>query len=551
MKTHQNSFRRNTVAVSERGQSIVEYGLILVMIALSAIIILTLFGTEIGNVFSKIVGNNGEEPNPGYVVVDVVNEQEMGIPNVRIYAFYASGRYTGKTGRTDQNGRLVFEELPDEVYKFRANYRRSQYWSNEISWSDEWHAIVQTEEQPFTVTVVDQAGTGIDNVRVYAFNSDNRYISLYGNTNEEGQLIFNLPAGSYRFRADYRRHQYWSPVAAAPESNSVMLNTGQRPFIVNVLDQAGTGIENVRVYTFNASDQYVGLYANTDSNGAITFDLPDGSYKFRADYRTHRYWSDTRTTPDSSSAAVHTGQQPFTVNVVNFDGQGISGVRVYAFSESERYTGVYTNSDDNGAATFDLPEGNYKFRADYRSNRYWSEVANIPTTNSTTLQTGQRPFTINVLDANGQGISGVRVYAFNENDRYSGLYVNTDANGQGVFELPDGRFKFRADYRSNRYWSAAISSPDTASTTIQTGQKSILVRTVNGQGAAMTNIRVYVFTDSNRYIGVYARTDASGIATLSIPDGTFKIRADYQRTRYWSSTFVTGNTSEVTVTIQP
>jgi len=551
MKTHPHSFHKNTIAVSERGQSLVEYGLILVMIALSAVIILTLFGAEIGNAFSQIVGNFEEEPNPGYVVVEVVNEQGKGIPNVRIYAFHSSGRYTGKAGFTDQNGQLIFEELPEAVYKFRANYRRSQYWSNEISWSDEWHAIVQTEERPFTVTVVDQTGTGINNVRVYAFNSDNQYISLYGNTNEEGQLIFNLPAGSYHFRADYRRHQYWSPVAAAPDTNSVMLNTGERPFTVNVVDQVGTGIENVRIYTFNASDQYVGLYANTDSSGAVSFNLPDGTYKFRADYRTNQYWSDTQTTPASNHATVQTGQQSFTVNVIDFSGQGISGVRVYAFSESDRYTGVYTNSDDNGAAVFDLPAGNYKFRADYRSNRFWSEVVNTPDTSSTTVQTGQRPFTLSVIDANSQGIAGVRVYAFTENDRYTGLQVDTDANGQGIFDLPNGSFKFRADYRSNHYWSGVISSPDTASTTIQTGQKSITVRTVNDVGSAMTNIHVYAFTDTDRYIGVHARTDASGLATLSIPSGTFKIRADYQGTRYWSATFVTESTSDVTVTIQP
>ena len=421
----------------------------------------------------------------------------------------------------------------------------------EISWPTEWHAIVQTAERPFTVTVVDQAGQGISNVRVYAFNNNNNYISLYGNTNEAGQLIFNLPAGAYRFRADYRNSQYWSATATTPDVNSVVLNTGQRPFSVTVVDQAGQGLENVRVYAFNASDQYVGLYANSDSSGAISFNLPDGSYKFRADYRTNQYWSDTQTTPASSSATVHTGQQSFTVQVTDYNGQGIAGVRIYAFSESDRYTGVYTNTNDQGAAIFDLPDGNYKFRADYRNNQYWSDVAAIPDTNQTTLKTGQRPFTLTVIDANSQGISGVRVYAFTSDDRYTGVYTNTDGNGQGIFDLPDGSFKFRADFRSNQYWSSVIASPDTASTTIQTGQKSISIRVVDPQGIGMSNIRVYAFTDANQYIGVYAQTDGSGRTALDIPNGTFKIRADYQGSQYWSSTFVTASTSDVIVTIQP
>ena len=551
MKTQPNLSHNKTLPTTEHGQSIVEYGLILALIVLSAFIILTLFGSNLGNVYSQIVSSFAKEDHPGHIVVDVINEQGKGIANVRIYAFSASGKYMGKTGNTDQNGRLIFAELPDAAYKFRADYRNSQYWSNEIAWPNEWHAIVQTKERPFTLTVVDQAGHGLNNVRVYVFNNSSRYIGLYGNTNEAGQVIFNLPAGEYRFRADYRSYQYWSTAAALPETTSMILNTGQRPFTVTVVDQAGQGIENVRVYAFNASDQYVGLYANSDKSGTISFDLPDGSYKFRANYLTNQYWSETAATPAVSSATVLTGQQSFTVYVIDYNGQGIAGVRIYAFSESDRYTGVYTNANDNGLAIFDLSQGNYKFRADYCSNRYWSDVVNIPEINNTMLQTGQRPFTLTVTDAAGQGIAGVRVYAFTSNDQYTGLFVNTDDHGQGVFDLPDGSFKFRADYRSSHYWSEVISSPGTASTTIQTGQRSITVRVIDNQGSSMTNIPVYAFTDTDQYIGVQARTDASGLATLTIPNGSFKIRADYQGSRYWSSTFSTAGTTDVLVTIQP
>ena len=541
---------QTTFTKTENGQSLVEYGLILVMIALSAVIILTLFGSEIGNAYSQIVGNMEEAPNPGYVVVDVVNERGKGIPNVRIYAFYSSGRYAGKTGITNKNGQLIFEDLPEETYKFRAHYRRNIYWSNEISWSNEWHAIVETNERPFTVNVVDNAGTGINNVRVYAFNSDNRYISLYGNTNEAGELVFNLPDGSYKFRADFRRNQYWSPVAISPGSNSAVLNTGQRPFSVNVVDKAGVGIENVRVYAFNGSDQYVGLYANTDSNGAISFNLPDGTFKFRADYRAHRYWSDAATTPATSNAIVQTNQQAFTANVIDYSGQGIAEVRVYAFSDSDRYTGIYANTDSSGTAIMELPGGNFKFRADYRSSRYWSNVVTHPDVTSTSVQTGQRPFTLNVVDANGQGIAGIRVYAFTDTDRYTGVYTNSDSNGQGIFDLPNGSYKFRADYRSHRFWSNVISTPGTSSTSIQTGQKPVSVRVVDNQGSAMVNVPVYVFTEVDRYIGIQARTDGAGNASLDIPNGTFKIRADYRGTRYWSTPFTTTSTTNVTVTIQ-
>jgi pilus assembly protein Flp/PilA len=42
---------------SERGQGLVEYALILVLVAMIVIVILALLGPEIGNVFSNIINS--------------------------------------------------------------------------------------------------------------------------------------------------------------------------------------------------------------------------------------------------------------------------------------------------------------------------------------------------------------------------------------------------------------------------------------------------------------------------------------------------------------
>lgn len=41
----------------EEGQGLVEYGLILILVAIVAIIIVTLLGTQVSNTFSRIVAN--------------------------------------------------------------------------------------------------------------------------------------------------------------------------------------------------------------------------------------------------------------------------------------------------------------------------------------------------------------------------------------------------------------------------------------------------------------------------------------------------------------
>ena len=44
-------------ALNERGQGLVEYGLIIVMVAIVVILVLVIMGPAIGNIFSNIVAN--------------------------------------------------------------------------------------------------------------------------------------------------------------------------------------------------------------------------------------------------------------------------------------------------------------------------------------------------------------------------------------------------------------------------------------------------------------------------------------------------------------
>ena len=73
-----------------------------------------------------------------------------------------------------------------------------------------------------------------------------------------------------------------------------------------------------------------------------------------------------------------------------------------------------------------LAEGSFKFRADYQTRQFWSDVVNLPAMYRNNRQNRERPFTINVVDNNGMGMANVRVYAFNEKGGYMGIYGTTD-----------------------------------------------------------------------------------------------------------------------------
>ena len=540
----------NHKSARQFGQGLVEYALILVAVAAAAVLGLAVTGTSVRDVFERVVnGLNGVEENPGYVVVSVVDHKGDGISNVRVYGYTDSDRYTGRYGNTNANGDLDFENMDDGRYKFRTYYQTGYFWSDTIAWPNQWHAIIETGQRPFTVNVVDNAGAGLTNVRVYAFNEKGQYTGIYGNTDANGQLTLNLVNGAFQFRADYQTRQYWSALVDASEKDKATVQTGQRPFTVNVVDNAGAGLNNVRVYAFNEKAGYTGVYGNTDSAGRLTLNLADGDFQFRADYQTHQYWSDIVNTPEKGMATLQTGQRPFTVNVVDSTGAGLNNVRVYAFNEKEGYTGIYGNTDENGRLTLDLSDGSFQFRADYQTYQFWSDIVNTLEKDTATVHTEQRPFTINVVDNAGSGISNVRVYVFNDKESYTGVYGNTDASGQLTLDLAAGDFKFRVDYQANYYWSNVVTTKATDEVTVSTGRRPFTVKIVDNNGQGINNIHVYAFNEKESYLGEHGYTDAAGQVTLNIADGEIKFRVTYNGANYWSNLVISPNVLTATVTV--
>ncbi len=463
---------KQTNPYQQRGQSQVEYALLIALIALVTIITLVLLGPQIGDVFSRVLNwssseESVEEP-PEHIVVRVVAADGTGIEGVRVYAFNAAGRYQGKYGNTNSEGELIFEDMADGGYKFRANYQDKHFWSEVIQWPGSWLAVVETGQRPFTVRVVDAAHNGVEGVRVYAFTDEERYIGVHAQSDANGEVIFDLTNGSYKFRANYRRQEFWSAVTTVPSAGSATIETGERPFTVRVVDAQNNGIENVRVYAFTSDESYTSVYGNTDSSGVVVFDLPNGSYKFRANYRRSEYWSDVVQTPGQDSASIQTQQAGIDVVVTSSQSGGLADVRVFAFNADDRYVGVSGNTDAQGRVTLDLPDGSYKFRANYRSAEYWSAVIDSLNTQTVTIDVAEGALNVYTVDGSGQPRNGVHIYVFTDSGRYTGVRGQTDANGLAIVTVPPGPHTIRANYRGNAYWSAVFDVSTQTAVTITT-----------------------------------------------------------------------------------
>jgi RHS repeat-associated protein len=138
--------------------------------------------------------------------------------------------------------------------------------------------------------------------------------------------------------------------------------------------------------------------------------------------------------------------------VYGIDSDPIAGVKVYLFTASGAYQGINATTDANGQVVFNLPDQEYKVRADYLSGQYWSDVF---IANDIAVDIDHGYADINVTDL-GVAVDGVNVYLFKGTGAYLGRYNVTDGNGQTSFLIPTGAYKFRVDYSGTQYWSDVV-----------------------------------------------------------------------------------------------
>jgi len=200
-----------------------------------------------------------------------------------------------------------------------------------------------------------------------------------------------------------------------------------------------------------------------------------------------------------------------------------------------------TGSD--GQARFNLPEGNYRFRADKNGRQYFSGVANHCAVtgcgSATVIVPVYGDVMVDVVTNSGTPQSAVTVYAFS-GTTYTGFSAVTGADGQAAFTLPEGNYRFRADKNGVQYWSGTsgngdtCSVPDCISETVTIPVFGTVTATVvDTEGMAQPDVPVYVFNGTT-YTGFHATTDAQGRVSLALPEGNYRLRADKNGIQYWS-----------------
>jgi RHS repeat-associated protein len=491
------------------------------------------------------------------VSVSVLDTDGTAKSGIKVYVFNGT-TYTNISGTTNANGQATFT-LPIGNYRFRADLNGTQFWSGAQNHCDilGCNSATVTVTKPLTVTVQDTDGAAKAGVKVYAFNGAT-YTNFSGTTNVNGQTTFTLPIGSYRFRADLNGTQFWSGAqnhcdVLSCESASVTVTNG---VLVSVLDTDGAPKAGIKVYAFNGAT-YTNFSATTDADGQAAFTLPQGDYRFRADLNGTQFWSAAQNNcsiPACGSATV-TVTKPLSVTVQDPNGAAKSGIKVYAF-DGTTYTNFSDTTDANGQVTFTLQQGSYRFRADLNGTQFWSGAQNhcdLPGCESASV-TMTNGTIVNVQDTDGAAKPGIKVYAFN-GATYTNYSSTTNANGQAVFTLPQGNYRFRADLNGTQFWSASQNDctvPSCGSATV-TVTKPLTVTVQDTDGGTKSGIKVYAYNGST-YANFSGTTDANGQVTFTLQQGSYRFRADLNGTQFWSAaqndcTVPSCSSDTVTVTI--
>ncbi|MCG8688323.1 MAG: hypothetical protein MI892_25850, partial [Desulfobacterales bacterium] len=393
----------------------------------------------------------------GGTVTMTATDGQNPLEGLKTYVFNASGTYLGQNSTTDNAGQVSFT-LGQGTYKMRLDYMGSQFWSNEVTIPDDTSInliVPHTQLTAIVKGVNDGQESALSGIKAYLFSESGTYLGINQTTDENGQVVFNLPNLAFKLRADYLGSQYWSESFTG---TNPVIDIGLGTATVKVGSDSSS-LAGVKVYVFDSDGTYMGLSAATSEEGTAVFTLPPGTWKFRADYLGSQYWAEGSVIADQDNAIdVDPGGGSIALTVEKPAGQVLAGVKVYAFSSSESYLGLNQTTTDEGIVSFELPEGEYKFRADYLGYKFWTDVLSVPETVSQSLTIPHEDVVVSVAGQyqSAFAVQGVKTYLFSASGSYMGLNATTDANGQVVYSLPNQAYKVRADYLGNQYWSDQI-----------------------------------------------------------------------------------------------
>lgn len=471
------------------------------------------------------------------------------LEGIRTYLGNMNGQYLGLSGTTDASGRVYFD-VPEGVYQVRADYLGYSFWHEDIAVTADTDTALVISTRPVTVIVsgvLAGTHTPLAAVRTYLFNATGTYQGITAKTDDQGRVTLDLPDLPYQVGVEYMGGQFGSGLFTGTEAvvPIPMANAAVK------VTSAGLPVSGAHVRLYSPAGTYLGKAQVTDETGAATFRVPEGDYRFRADYQAGSGWSgDVSLSPNTDHPVlISMGGGNVALTVEQNDGTPLSGVRTDVLSGTGTQLGLSGSTNENGQVFFDLEDGTFRFRADYLGYPCTTDPVTVPDTLSRTLRISHQDTTVTFVAMDGETpvpLSGRRIHLFTPSGTYMGQYRDTDDHGRAVFRLPDQAYQFRCTELGQHYWSDTVQGAD-ATVRVVRGKVGITVTTA---GDAAKNGRVYLFSENQAYLGQYVNTDQGGHATFALPEGRYRFRADINGRQQWTDVVIVPAGEEVAVDVE-
>ncbi len=373
----------------------------------------------------------------------------------------------------------------------------------------------ELDSNSVTVTVQNADGPVQAGWPVYVYDGETQ-LSDGAYTDENGQVIFTLEEGSYRFVTEIYGHTYASSAengCTVPGCDSAVIDPPRFGTVAVEALEGGGSHHYGEIVAFDEEGNWVASAETGYGSGVAWLTLPEGSYRFGISIAAQWFYSSEGAdcdVPGCESAVIQLPVFNYGEATVR-DSAGVAKEGVYVeLYRGDESTGIGDYTNINGLVYFWLPEGEYRFQAEYEGQSYWNEgTCAVPECETVITLPQFGDVAVTVTDREETPLAGILVSAYQggENTWNS---VETNEAGQAVLHLAEGRYRFQAEYEGQMYWSGVgdhCQVPGCSTVTMQVGPGADNRQTVNYTYDPLNRLTAAEYADGRSFDYSY---DAAG-----------------------------------------
>ncbi|MHA1910429.1 MAG: type IV pilin N-terminal domain-containing protein [Candidatus Kariarchaeaceae archaeon] len=402
------------------------------------------------------------------------------------------------------------------------------------------------------VRVVDGSDQGMEDIYLFAADSNFVDIGASGQTNETGYFEFALGDGYYRFRASYLGDDYWSNEVSVPEESSVTIKiaSGDLEILVTAGGEPVPDRSLIRLYTDD--NVSMGRYDRTNITGYAVFtNVANGLYRIRWDISPDYQWSRIFSTAESPLQINFAGGE-MTI-LVTAGGEPLPNrVLTRLYTADNVSAGRYDYLNASGVAEYGIrPAGNYRLRIDWLGQYYWTPAFIHEDSALKTLDIGGGRLTI-LVTAGGEPLPNrVLTRLYNVDNSSAGRYDYLNATGFAEYGvIMEGTYRLRIDWLGQYIYTDSFAHSDSSTKYVDIDGGRLVILVTAGGEPLPNRVLTRLYNVDNSSAGRYDYLNATGFAEYGvILEGTYRLRIDWLGQYVFTDVFVHANSTFKTVDI--